>query len=363
MSQNSIANQNRVKSALTHISHGGFSGIHRIQRTLQGAIYRVCDENDNPLIVKVTNRFLHERRIAELANQTFHGIKEDIVSEANIVKYLCAQHECPLSIVRYVSFFKSDHHYFFVMEKAGNQSLFEFAVKAHKFIEKGILQLCEWRRVVRNIFTQMIEAVDFLHKHNVCHFDVSLENFVINNPDIQEVETLFRDPQTGSIAVTKRHIRFALLGLQCKLIDFGLSSKFVAKTKSMSTVSFKTTKVCGKQFYMAPEMYHSNVENGTLVAPFDARANDIFGLAVCLFMLSVGNPPWNRAKSTDPLFVHILNGNMAHVLRAWNKEHYVDETLMNLLSSMFQYESNRVSLSAVKQHAWLALSSSSHNGN
>ena len=101
--------------------------------------------------------------------------------------------------------------YYLVMEDGGG-SLFDFVMNAHRFIQLGILDTSHWIQVVKVIFKQMIECIQFIHDQNVCHFDISLENFVINDVMIH----LHEDLNSG-----KEIIKLALDDIQVKLCDFG----------------------------------------------------------------------------------------------------------------------------------------------
>ena len=59
-------------------------------------------------------------------------------------------------------------------------------------IEAGQLSISEWRKTTKIIFKQMVEAVEFLHRHRVVHCDISLENFLIS-----EAEVLIKDNERG----------------------------------------------------------------------------------------------------------------------------------------------------------------------
>lgn len=96
------------------------------------------------------------------------------------------------------------------MQEDGGNSLFDFVVKAHKLIEHGELEISEWLQVVKIIFKQMIEITDYIHSKNVCHMDISLENWLIN-----DMRVALESTESG------KKIRFDIDGIQIKLCDFG----------------------------------------------------------------------------------------------------------------------------------------------
>ena len=214
------------------------------------------------------------------------------------------------------------------MANAGT-GLFHFVKKAHSLIEHGRISISEWHRVVKFIFNQMIEAVDFIHRHNVCHFDISLENFVTNDVQIEEKRGIDK----------KKSITFLLDNAQATLIDFGLSEYF-------PSASFKSNKYCGKQLYHSPEIQ-------TKKEIFNAQSNDIYCLGVCLFAMTLGVSPYRKAADSDPWFSYIINVEIKQLLTAWNKLQYVDDDWMDLMKSLFCYEEKRIDLKGMKEHPWL----------
>ena len=90
------------------------------------------------------------------------------------------------------------------MEDGGCHSLFDFVSKAHKLIVAKQISINEWHGVSKIICKQMIESIQFIHSKNICHLDVSLENFVINDVEVQRINK-------------KSQIRFVTQDLQVKL--------------------------------------------------------------------------------------------------------------------------------------------------
>ena len=87
---------------------------------------------------------------------------------------------CPL---RLGALYIRDDRFPLVMEDGGH-GLFEFTQRAHAHIAKGNLEIEEWQQIVKRIFKQILSAVEFMHSLNVCHFDISAENVLINDVPI-----------------------------------------------------------------------------------------------------------------------------------------------------------------------------------
>lgn len=237
----------------------------------------------------------------------------------------------------------STNNYYLIMEDGG-YSIFEFVKKAHKFIECGRLKIAEWHRIVKIIFKQMIQAIDYIHTKNVAHMDISLENWLINDVSIN--------------MTPNNHILFADnkgKGVEVKLCDFGLAQLFpVSKSKSKSnsgssefkwSTNWISNKFCGKRNYKSPEIALKQV--------FNAQSNDMWCLGICLFMMIIGSAPWSIAIQSDPSFIHIMNGNLLLVLDSWKKLSYVDKDLIQLFDSFFKYENERITMEQLKKCKWL----------
>merc|ERR1712130_437790 len=110
--------------------------------------------------------------------------------------------------------------------------------------------------------------------------------------------------------------------------------------------NFESFKYCGKRNYKSPEV---SCEEG----PFNAAANDIWCLGVCLFMMLGGCAPFKKAHHLDKSYGMIMAGDIRLCLSQWRKLEYFDEDALDLIDSIFQFEEERISLEQIKQHQWL----------
>eukprot|EP01084_Bolivina_argentea_P229812 387785_1 len=318
------------------LNKAGFVNVSKISNTLQGGIWegKKFTEKET-IIIKVTNKFLHKHSLSiETCNKTYI-IDENILQEMKILKYLTKQNDTPKSIIKYKDFFKSHYNYYLVLSHGGS-SMFQFVVKAHKLISIGKIDISEWHKIIKVIFLQMIETIEYIHNKSVCHFDISLENWLIGDVQIQEMKNNMDSKHTK--------IKFLLNTLQISLCDFGLAHYF-ENCNSDKNNGFITDKYCGKINYQCPEI--------NLKKNFDARSNDIFCLGVCLFMLTLGVSPWKQAVNSDNSFIYIINGHIKEILKGWNRIHYVDDSWIDLIRSIFRYENKRTCLTKMKNHPWL----------
>ena len=221
----------------------------------------------------------------------------------------------------------------------GGGSLFRFISKVHEFIKNDQITIAEWHCMAKKIFKQMIEFTEFIHSKNICHYDISLENFLINNIDVQVNPSPFINSDGTAKIVEK--IKFCTDNIYIKACDFGLAEYF-----GENNATFLTSKYCGKPNYQSPEITAKKKS-------FNAKSNDIFCLGVCLFMMIVGGSPWTKSSMRSLAFRQIINGDMITLLKKWNRLHYVNKDLLQLLQSIFKFEEDRCNLTQIKNCKWL----------
>merc|ERR1712129_282979 len=111
--------------------------------------------------------------------------------------------------------------------------------------------MSQWHKIVKGIFIQMINAIEYIHSKNICHFDISMENVLVKwkaQPSARE---------TNNIEKTIR-LEYDPSNISVKICDFGLAKRMSAESM------FKTERFVGKSRYCSPEI----VKRGK---PFDAK--------------------------------------------------------------------------------------------
>jgi len=112
-------------------------------------------------------------------------------------------------------------------------------------------------KIARFFFKQIVTGLLILHKNNIAHRDLKLENFIIDK------------------------------NYNLKLIDFG----FCCEIKNPKNENIVHTKILGTESYMAPEMHYER--------KYFADKYDIFSIGVVLFGMLVGHLPFLRATRFD----------------------------------------------------------------
>jgi serine/threonine protein kinase len=108
-----------------------------------------------------------------------------------------------------------------------------------------------------NIFNQILKGVEVIHRNQIVHRDIKLENIFVKKAEKGEKG-----------------------GWLCKIGDFGLA-RFVEMTANSN---------CGTQNYMAPEILRS--------VPYD-QAVDVWSLGVLLFYLLLGDFPFKGTHGSS----------------------------------------------------------------
>jgi len=189
----------------------------------------------------------------------------------------------------------------FVLEFANKGELIEYLMYTGKF--EPIL--------ARWMFNDLVEAVDYIHKHGFCHRDLKHDNCLLGQ-------------------------QFVL-----KITDFG----FAAPIGEWGDKLMKTA--IGTEQYAAPEILkHQKYD----------KAVDIFAMGVMLFIALAGCQPFMRADSRDRWYSLIMKGDWKgfwkyHITRA----HRFKEESIDLLQKMLTpLAKDRITIDQIRKHKFLS---------
>lgn len=177
------------------------------------------------------------------------GMQERFRQEAN--HYIYLDHP---NIVKLKDFIQKDDTCFLVMEFLEGQTLEHYinSVTGPIPAPQAIHLICE-----------VLAGVQYAHDNHVLHLDLKPSNIIITRKG------------------------------QIKLIDFGISIKFLEANKE---------QVMGSPLYMSPEQ----TEGGANV---DTRS-DIYSIGITLFQMLTGTTPLRGDMSREELFEKIRKGNL-----------------------------------------------------
>ncbi|CAK7201336.1 Chk1 protein kinase [Sporothrix eucalyptigena] len=169
-------------------------------------------------------------------------------------------------------------------------------------------------------FRQLVSGTSFLHSKGVAHRDLKPENILLS--------------ESGNL----------------KLADFGMATMFEYKGSRK-----QSSTTCGSPPYIAPEVLAcSRPQPGVPPKKYDPELVDIWSCGVILFVLLVGNTPWDEPVPTSWEYYEYeqKKGHSSDPL--WER---VPQAALSLLRGMMSIDTQqRFSFSRIRQHPWFTRS-------
>ncbi|KAI1076170.1 putative serine/threonine protein kinase [Whalleya microplaca] len=192
------------------------------------------------------------------------------------------------------------------MEYAEGGDLFD-KIEADVGVAEDIAQL---------YFLQLISGVSFMHSKGVAHRDLKPENILMSD--------------NGNL----------------KLADFGMATMFEYKGQKK-----KSSTMCGSPPYVAPEVLACGRMDRTHdVSKYAAELVDIWSCGVILFVLLVGNTPWDEPTSQSWEYQEYIKTNGRSTDSLWER---IPADALSLLRGMMNIQANRrFSFAQIRQHPW-----------
>ncbi|CAG8644428.1 12052_t:CDS:2, partial [Acaulospora morrowiae] len=205
------------------------------------------------------------------------------------------------NIVKLYDVFETDRYIGIIMEYASGGELFDH-ILAHRYLKE---------RDACRLFAQLISGVDYLHKKNIVHRDLKLENLLLN--------------RNRNIIIT----------------DFGFANQFNGAHDDLMATS------CGSPCYAAPELV---ISEGLYVG----SAVDIWSCGVILYAMLSGYLPFDDDPSNPDgdninlLYKYIINTPLVF-------PEYVSPDARDLLKKMLVPDpAKRCDMKTIMSHRWLA---------
>lgn len=167
-------------------------------------------------------------------------------------------------------------------------------------------------------FTQLVSAVGYMHSKGVAHRDIKPENMLLSDGDL-------------------------------KLADFGLAALF-----SLNGQRKACQTICGSPPYMAPEVVpkegFGSSNTNTKTAPYEGDAVDVWSCGIVLFVLLVGNTPWDEPTVASYEFDDYVRNGPQPTDGLWAA---VPTQALSLLKGMLKVNPReRFNLEDVRRHPW-----------
>ncbi|CAH1779722.1 unnamed protein product [Owenia fusiformis] len=184
----------------------------------------------------------------QVAVKIIDKTKLDEVSKAHLFQEVtCMKLVQHPNVVRLYQVIDTPTKLYLILELGDGGDMYDYIMKHDGGLDE---------QIAKRYFKQIIQAVSYCHKLHVVHRDLKPENVVF----------------------------FEKLGI-VKLTDFGFSNKFIPG-KELETS-------CGSLAYSAPEIL--------LGDSYSAPAVDVWSLGVLLYMLVVGEAPFQEANDSETL--------------------------------------------------------------
>ncbi|KAM6503542.1 hypothetical protein JOM56_000485 [Amanita muscaria] len=170
---------------------------------------------------------------------------------------------------------------YIIMDYAPDHDLFTQILRNCRYLGNDDL--------IRHIFLQLLDAVEYCHLLGIYHRDLKPENVLCFDG-----------------------------GLRVAITDFGL-----ATTEKMSD-EFRT----GSVYHMSPECQGGEFAPDGYYSP---QANDVWSLGIVLLNLATGRNPWKSATVTDPTFQAYLHDPQSFLPSVLPISYSANELLLRML--------------------------------
>lgn len=202
------------------------------------------------------------------------------------------------NILRYHQCIETNHRFFISMEYAANGSVLDLLLQRSQFTEP----------LGRKFFRELIGAVRYLHRYDVVHRDLKLENLMLNDE------------------------------FEVKLGDFGFSRCMTHNVHANTGMRFLSTTYCGSHAYASPEIL--NFE------PYDPKLSDVWACGVILYTMVFGCFPFD-----DRCFAKLLQQVIRPVV-FWDTPALTNEC-KDLLRRIMAPLADRYGLDDIEMHEWM----------
>ena len=257
----------KQKNATSHLPYLKARRL-RLQKTL-AETYEIGDilgEGGFGRVFKAVHRINKKEVAIKVIKKDKVNNPATIITEIEALKML----DHP-NMVKLYEYFESKKKIYLVMELLDGEELYERMVKQETFKESD----------AKKIFKEILDCINFIHKHNISHRDIKPENF------------MFVSKESNNL----------------KLLDFGLaSSAIITEQVGVSDVRrFRTMQsVVGTTWYMAPEVFNQRYNEKC----------DIWSAGVILYILLCGYPPF-FGDSKEEIISEIKKSDLQFDDEAW----------------------------------------------
>eukprot|EP01083_Nonionella_stella_P057096 150025_1 len=204
------------------------------------------------------------------------------------------------NIVKFYDLFWQDDKMCIVLEYVPGGELFDLIKRLQRIPEER----------AKNIFRQMLSAVEYLHSKNICHRDLKPENILLMGGDSDEI----------------------------KISDFGLS-RLVGNASFMKTL-------CGTPQYVAPEVLNNAATDSTYT-----HKVDLWSLGVILYVMLSGTIPFPSESPDSTMLKNVMHGKFSFPETSFEG---VSHSAIDLIKCLMNADpKERICGDELAKHPWL----------
>ena len=217
------------------------------------------------------------------------------------------------NIIKFFEYLKTDKYDLYFMELCQGGDLLQY-VKRRKKLDEPIAKF---------LFRQIIVGLGYLHKKNIIHRDIKLENILIDNEGV------------------------------VKIADFGASLIVPAAIGDCTKPQKKLDHPVGTPAYMSPEMTESGKGNKNKGVKYNYKT-DIWGAGIVLFVMIYGHLPFTGDKSRSEEQTQTELFAAIKTEQVFCKE-TVSIPCIKLINSLLdKVPKNRLDIGQILNHPWFS---------
>lgn len=207
---------------------------------------------------------------------------------------------------------------------------------------------------VRDIFRQLLEAVDYLHGLGVVHRDLKLDNLLYNT---ENSTSSYSDDETDDDSVSSQSRSLPAQSISVKVADFGLSA-LLPEDKPSKTLSFfsspaqqakndkRLKDLWGTTEYFAPEVYDRHY----------GRQADVWALGCILYEMLTGELAFPYRETPLGMVERVLFHGGGKPLRVFERKQgwsKLSKDAQSLIKKMLKTSpTKRFNIAECLQHPW-----------
>ena len=244
--------------------------MREIGRGSVGFVYEAIDDEKNKKVAMKSIDINKFKGDPEEEIKMINSIKQEL----KILKNL--RHR---NIIGILGVEKTQNYIYLILEYSNGGNLNEYLNFYKKKFKAPVTE-----QIVQFIVGQIAKGLEYMHKNNITHRDIKLENILLHFPEVQD-----------KVDYKSVNIEEAIV----KIADLGYA-KELQGDETMKTI-------CGTPRYMAPDIikilgnYQSGNENS-----YNSKV-DLWSLGTITYELLFGVPPFT-ARSIEELFNQIMEG-------------------------------------------------------